>query len=171
MREGITLGWKAGLKCSTFYAVSAFLIIESIDQGIGFLRLASNLDKLVVTIFELAVISIATTLVAITPATILGALTGMCLGKFAEIANERISKYLFTLLCVLFCLTAAILIHLFFQIPITLSYHLPFDNLFIGIYETYPVSIGIPSVIYILTGGWVGWKLYSKASAQVDIQE
>ena len=170
-QQGINLGWKAGLWCSAFYAVLAFLIVEMLDLGIGFLRLAFNLDKFVVTIFELSLISIAAFVFAIIPSAILGALTGMCLGKFAEIARERISKYWFTLICVLSCFVIVTLIHLIFQIPVTLSFHLPFDSLFIGIYETYPVYIGIPSVIYILTGGWIGWKLYSNVSVYVDNQD
>ena len=176
VREGMKLGWKAGLKLSALYTVLGFFIIELRGQGIGFfdpLEIRTfDWDKFVLVVPIILGMVIVILILAIGPATILGALTGMYLGKLVEIAKERISKYFLVSLCILFCLVIAILIHLFFQIPIVLSFQSPSSDYHsLGVYETYPFSIGIPSIIYILTGGWIGWQLYSKAPIQIDKQE
>jgi hypothetical protein len=124
-QDRINLGWRVGFRLPTLYAVFTFLIIESLDEGIGFFRLAFNLDKFVITIFEFVMISITAFLIAILPAAILETPTGLCLGSSAEVARGRIPNYLFSLFCILFCLAIVALIHLIFQIPLRLSFELP----------------------------------------------
>jgi hypothetical protein len=91
----------------------------------------------------------------------------MYIGKLVEITKERVSKYIFVSICVLSCLVIAILFHLVFHIPVILSFQYPAAADF-GVYETYPFSIGIPTIIYVLTGGLVSSKLYSMATIKTD---
>ena len=164
-RAGMNLGWKAGLILSLLYVIIGIFIIESLGYGVGFSSLkfydSFPWGDFFAMIFAVIIMIL---LLAIAPATIIGALTGTYLGILAETTRGRISKYLFVLLCIASCLVVVILIHLLFQIHTTLSFQTSnSDYLSMGIYESYPMYMGIPSVIYILTGGWIGWKLYSKA--------
>lgn len=162
---GTHLGWKAGLILSSMYAILGILVIELLGYGVGFFSVefyngfpwVEFVGLIFATIITIAILAIA-------PATIFGALTGRCLGVLAKTTSEHLSKYLFVLLCVVSCLMVVILIHIMFQVSITLSFQGPPSEYSLGVYESYPFSIGIPSMIYVLTGGWIGWKIYSKAS-------
>jgi MFS family permease len=164
-RVGMNLGQKTGLILSLLYAAIGFVIIELLGIGAGFS------SPYFYTSFPASfpwggftIVIIIIMLIAVLPATIIGGLTGACLGVLTEKTKGHISKYPFVLLCITSCLVAIILIHLLFQIPVSLSFEISnTDFLSFGIYESYPFCLGIPSVIYILTGGWIGWKLYSKA--------
>jgi hypothetical protein len=162
---GTNLGWKAGLILSSMYAILGILVMELLGYGVGFFSFefydGFPSVKFVAAIFA-TIITIA--ILAIAPATVIRALTGRCLSVPAKTTSEHLSKYLFILLCVVSCLIVVILIHIMFQVPITLSFQGSLSEYSLGVYESYSFSIGIPSVIYILTGGWIGWKIYSKAS-------
>jgi hypothetical protein len=165
LRAGMNLGRKTGLIVSSLYATIGFFVIELLGIGAGFSSpyfYTSFPTSFPWGGFIITIIIIM--LIAVVPATIIGGLTGACLGVLTEKTRGYISKYHFVLLCVTSCLVVIILIHLLFQIPISLSFEISnteFPSL--GIYESYPFCLGIPSVIYIITGGWTGWKLYSKA--------
>jgi hypothetical protein len=164
-RVGMNFGRKTGLILSSLYAVIGFFVIELLGYGAGlsspyfYTSFPSSFPWV-----GFIIVIIIILLIAIAPATIIGALTGACLGVLAEKTRGRISKYPFVLLCFTSCLVAIIFIHLLFQIPLTLSFEISnTEFLSFGIYESYLFRLGIPSVIYILTGGWIGWKLYPKA--------
>ena len=159
-KEGAKLGSRVSFVVSILYAVVGFYAVELFGEGVGLLSLSSEL--IIWGVLSIFGIIIAIFLFAIVPATIIGILTGTCLGIFTKFAQRKqISKYFFVLLCVFFCMVAVIGIHLLFQIPITLSFDPPSHEFSLGTYETYPFLIGIPSIIYIFTGGWIGQQLYS----------
>ena len=175
-REGMKLGFKASLALSTFYAILGFFTVELLGRGVGFLSLFEKPDEwhinfyLIVVIIGVLLMIITILFLAIAPAIILGTITGMFIGKIAEIIKERIPKYFFVSLSIFSCLVIAILLHLFFHIPVVLSFQPPLVSEF-DIYDTYPFYTGIPTVIYVLTGGWVGSQLYSKTVIKIVKQE
>jgi len=167
--EGMLLGGKTGLIVSLLYSV--VIVIESVGPGLGFSYLPSEFGfwgKVVVTILGLIAIVFFTTV----PATIVGGITGMYLGQLAKFLGERsgMSRYLFLAVCVFSCLVGVILFHILFRGPIANSFLGPPFTFSIEGYGRYPILIGIPSVIYIVVGSWVGWKIYSKVGLQRDGQ-
>ncbi len=163
MWAGVELGCETSLKLSALYAIVGLLVIELLRHGEGFRDLldveASHWWSNFAFIMVATVIGIL--VLAIAPAITLGTLTGMFLGGLAAITKRRISKYFFVAFCILSCTAMAILIHLFLKIPVTLSFQNPSAN-GMAIYLTYPFHVGVPSIIYILAGGWIGSQLYSK---------
>jgi hypothetical protein len=171
--EGMKLGSKAGFRLSLLYALVGIFLVEVVSkallwdwQAIGMFDWQNLIQA--TPIFLLALLYIL--FVAIGPATILGILTGMLLGKFFEITIGRISKYFLVFSCALLCMIIASLIHRFFDISIVFSFELPVTTqpqyLSMGIYQTYPFYMGIPSLVYVLTGAWAGWQLYLKSGIQ-----
>jgi hypothetical protein len=154
MQEGMELGCKAGFRLSTLYAISSIFFIGAFAGGSGFLNgLASaflSWDSFIHAISIFISVAFVIFFVAIGPAAVLGTLTGMLLGKFAEIFIGRISKYFFVFSCALLSVLIAVLIHLFFNIQ----------------FGTYPFYMEIPAILYVLAGGWAGWQLYLKSLSQ-----
>jgi hypothetical protein len=176
---GMELGSKAGFRLSLLYAIfSIFLVLlaEALRDGFGSLDLralgASEWYGLThaVPLFLLIVLLIL--FVAVAPATILGILTGMLLGKFVEIFIGRLSKYVLVVSCAFLCMIIATLIHLFFNIPVVFSFQpapiAEANHFSMGVFESYPFYMGIPTLLYVLAGGWIGWQLYLKSLIQMD---
>jgi hypothetical protein len=165
--EGLLLGGKTGLIVSLLYSV--VVVIELVGPGLGFSYLPSEFGfwgKVVVTILGLIVIVSFTTV----PATIIGAVTGMYFGQLTKFLGERsrMTRYLFLVVCVSSCLVVVMLFHILFRGPIANSFQSQSSIFSEGVYGTYPVLIGIPSVIYVLVGSWVGWRLYSRLGIRED---
>jgi len=179
VHEGMDLGSKAGFRLSLLYAISGIFLTflaEVFRYGVGFLNWQGiesfDWSQLIFAVSALLGVAFLIFFVAIGPATILGILTGMLLGKFAEIFKRRISKYFLIFSSALLCIIIAVLIHLFFDINIVFSFQQPPTTeshyFSMGIYETYPFYMGIPTILYILAGGWTGWQLYLKSLSQMD---
>ena len=172
--EGLRLGGKAGFIIAIWYAIAGILIIEFLGQGVGLLSFPSEQEGgLRLFVFVTIVTIIMIFFFAITPAVIIGALTGMYIGQLAKLTGARLPRYLFLMLCISLCLVVIILIHVFFKIPIVLSFQNstpPTSSGSLGVYETYPFAIGIPSLIYLVMGIWGGGKLYSKVSTHENEQ-
>ena len=178
---GMELGSKAGFRLSMLYAISAILLVFLVgvfEPGVGFpdwreIR-AFEWYRLIQAARIFLLTALLILFVAVGPATILGILSGMLLGKFVEIAIGRISKYFLVFSCALLCMIIAILIHLFFDIHIVFSFQPPpttQSNYFsMGIFGTYPFYMGIPTIVYVLAGGWIGWQLYLKSLIHMDEQ-
>jgi hypothetical protein len=172
VHKGMELGSRAGFRLSTVYAISGIFLVflvEVLKYGVGdfdWYKLIQGAPIIFIAAFLIL-------LVAVGPATILGILTGMLLGNFVEIFIGRISKYFLIFSCALLCMLIAILIHLFFDIPIVFSFQQPPTQspyFSMGVFETYPFYMGIPTILYILAGGWTGWQLYLKSRIHMDEQ-
>jgi hypothetical protein len=148
--------------------VVGLVVAEFLGQGIGFSSLPSEAENWEQFVIIIVTIITMILFVAIIPATIIGAMTGMYFGQLAKLIGEIMPRHLFLALCVSSCLVVIILFHIWLKIPITLSFQSPDSISFpsIGVYGTYPFFIGIPSVIYALTGIWFGWKFHSKVGIQ-----
>ena len=173
--EGLRLGGKAGFRISIWYAIAGILIIEFLGQGVGLLSFPSEQEGgLRLFVFVIIVTIIMIFFFAITLAVIIGALTGMYIGQLAKLTGARLPRHLFLMLCVSFCLVVILLFHIFFKIPIILSFQNSTpptsSGSSLGVYETYPFAIRIPSVIYVVMGIWEGGKLYSKVSTHENEQ-
>jgi hypothetical protein len=69
-------------------------------------------------------------------------------------------------LCILSCLSIVILFHVLFKIPIVLSSQNLSNDKYIGGFTAYPFLVGIPSLLYIFTGGLVGLRLYTQTTVK-----
>jgi hypothetical protein len=165
--EGLLLGGKTGLRVSMLYITVGLIVMEFLGRGLISSPVSPSWGfwgKVILTILAGGVVFIF----SIVPGTIIGALTGMYFGLLTKLLGERqrISKYLFLAMCGSSCFIAVILFHILFRGPIADSLaHKP-DLFTIGNYGTYPFIIGIPSVLYILIGTWLAWKLHSKVGIQ-----
>jgi hypothetical protein len=177
VQGGMALGSKAGFRLSLLYAISGIFLVflvEELRDGSGFLdwqaveafdwfRLAHAVPIFLITVSLIL-------FVAVGPATILGILTGMLLGKFVEIFIGHLSKYSIVISCASLCMVIAILIHIFFDIPIVFSFQptptAQASYFSLGVFETYPFYMGIPTILYVFAGGWTGWQLYLKSRIQ-----
>jgi hypothetical protein len=164
--EGLFSGGKTGLIASTLYAAIGMIIAEFLGQGMDLSWLPSQAENWGQFVLMMVTIVTMILFVAIIPATIIGALTGLYIGQLTKLFGEIIPRHLFLALCVSFCLVVVISFHTLLRIPVTLSFQSSDSALDIGVYGTYPFSIGIPSVIYVLLGIWVGWTFHSKVGIQ-----
>jgi hypothetical protein len=148
IRAGLILGLQAALCLSIGYAVLGTLIVDILTE--------SQMSLILLT-FGLPAIG----LLAIAPAVCYGIFTGVVLGFLAGEMAGRTSRFAFMVLSITICLAIAAASHFLCGIKIVLSFE-PSD-MYSGIYGSYLFYIGFPTFIYILTGGWAGWRLYAKA--------
>ena len=167
-RDSLIFGGKAGFILSVLYAIGGLLLIEVLGQGMGLLSAPVAPDDWGDSIGIILIVLTMILLFVILPATFIGAMTGMFLGYLAKRFVKVMPKHLYLAIAVCFCLVVVIGIHLLVGIPIELSFQTSSSPYSSGAYETYPFSIGIPSMIYMLMGIWVGWRLYSKADSQIN---
>ena len=151
--KGVKFGFKAGLGLSIIYAVLGILVVEILGIGLDLGLLGPIVASPIIFILGIA------------PATVFGILTGIILGLFAANLKRYFSRLSFAVFSIAICVLLVGLFHLVFGVQIVLSFQtVPVSPSYLsaGIYETYPFYIGIPTIIYILTGGWAGWELYPK---------
>jgi hypothetical protein len=152
--ESTKLGSKLGLILSSIYGVAGmliFVVVPSIGE-LG-IRDIPWIAGFIFYIFLLAVL----------PSTIIGLLTGIIIGWIVEFKfTKKFSKITFLLASIATCSLIAVLIHILFDINIVLSFEPPSGPYSLGYLENYPFLFGIPTIIYVLAGGWFGWKIYSK---------
>jgi hypothetical protein len=164
--SGTIYGFVAGLGLSMIYALAGLIIVDLVQATFPIF--------LIFLIFGSATILV----LAIIPAALYGTYTGLILGVTAELLGSRISRGAYVLLSLMICVGIAVLTHLVFRIPVVLSFEsLPpsftrrstFLNIFLGFgpgslapYDSYLFWIGLPTIIYLFTGGWIGSRLYNK---------
>jgi hypothetical protein len=146
---GMKLGFKLSLILATTYSFIGVFIVENLTQ-----HDTSNF------LFVLVLGSSVILLLAILPAVFYGVLTGMFLAVIISKYKRLLSSITSVLLGMALCAVITVLTHFLFNIPVTLSFVYPSTSYGLGIYETYPFYIGIPSIIYILSGGWASWYIY-----------
>ncbi|MGB8646789.1 MAG: hypothetical protein WCF84_16230 [Anaerolineae bacterium] len=161
MWRGAKLGLKASLGLSLVYAVLVLLISDT--RNIIFLILPQA--DLFIFIF------------AIGPAMLYGTITGAILEGLANRLQNKFSVHAFIMISILLCLVIAILSHYLFAIqPDFTGKNMiePDDSdsrygrlLETQFFETYPFYIGVPTLIYVIMGGWAGGRLYRKAREAV----
>jgi ABC-type uncharacterized transport system permease subunit len=100
-------------------------------------------------------------IIAILPSVLYGSITGTILGAIVATLKKRTSSILVICYGLLVCIVIAVLSHLLFQVHVDLSslthfVSSPYDDF----YQTYFISLGLPTIIYILSGGWAAWFIY-----------
>ena len=190
--KGLAIGAKVGFVFSATYGIVGFIIIEALGNGTYFFQLSLDVLQSVFTTLTtnsfswgniaasfmliglvfigLLMVVFYITILAIVPSTFLGGITGFWLGVFTKTASQRFSKNIFVSLCALSCLCVVLLIHGLFKIPLTFSFQGLSSDEFIGGFTSYPFLIGVPSLIYIFTGGWIGLRLYLQTTVKIDEQ-
>lgn len=152
--ESAKLGSKFGLILSSIYGIVGMLI---------FIVPPSINEMGIKVIPIIAVFIFYIFLLAILPSTIIGLLTGIIIGRIVEFKfTKMFSKATFLLASIVVCGLIAALIHILFDVKIVLSFEPPSGPYSLGYIQTYPFLFGIPTIIYILAGGWFGWKIHSK---------
>ncbi len=161
---GAKLGFLAGLGLSIAYAILATAITGVLLYG------PSGLALPLLLLFGAPLIG----LYAILPAILYGVFTGVLLGFMAERTQGKISRWALVGICIVTCVVIALLSHYLLQIYVTLSFDEPIlftkatdtianARMHFAPFDSYPFYIGIPTIIYIWTGGWAGWRLYRQA--------
>jgi hypothetical protein len=153
---GFNYGAKAGFWLSIIYALTGMIVVTLAAGGFrAFPALVVLLAVGFVVIFFMA----------IAPAALYGLFTGIILGALIEKFKKRIPKYIYSVLSMMICLSIAVITHLLFGIRPALSFNSMAssgESFGLAPFDSYLFSIGFPTIIYIITGGWTGWKLYSK---------
>ena len=149
--ESVNLGYKFGLVLSTTYAIIGTFIVALFKDGIESFPASLILSTLAI-------------LIVVTPSMIIGGWTGMIMGTIAKSRLARqTSKTFFVSMSLLTCSLTAIFIHSFFRINIVLSFEPSTSSgISSGIFGTYPFLFGIPTIIYIIAGGWFEKTIYSR---------
>jgi hypothetical protein len=154
-RFGVQLGWKLSFFLSVVYAFLGVFVIETfIEPSLG--------NFLIVWAMGSPIIFA----VAILPAVIIGVVTGAGLSLLVSHLRERISTTTSFMLGFTFCIGMMVLVHLIFNVEVRFSFVDFSANIVpFGIYGTYPFFIGLPSIIYVLSGGWASYNLFKRFEA------
>ncbi len=165
---GAKSGARVALVLSVAYAIC------SVPVG---LALRGGLVWLSYTLVYLFVGAPLIAILGILPALVLGTLTGAVLAEFASGMVGKIPRAIFVLPSICTCIAVVAAIHDLWGIQIAASLNqaaaiagqpaaqLIIDNDdLLSPFNSYPLYIGIPSLIYILAGGVVGWRLMTRAA-------
>ena len=151
---GIGLGFKLSLLLSIIYAFLGVFIVETFTEyGVGGFLLAWIYGSPIISIW------------AILPAAIYGILTGFLIGILVRRFQDHFFRITLIMAGIILCAIVAAMSHYILGIHATFD----FVNRAIGygsagtLYETYPFYIGVPSIIYTLSGGWATWYIYKEA--------
>jgi len=143
-RANVRLSVKISVVLSLMYAITIIFLL--------FLKR----NELNIFLFALILGSPLIAIVIIYPSVILGHLTGRLIVNFSKFDYFRnIPRNVFSVLCALICALIVLLIHIIFQLKVDFSL-----SLSTNILQNYMWIIGIPSIGYIIAGGWFGWKIY-----------
>jgi hypothetical protein len=154
-----TLGCAFGFCLSIAYIVAAILIfIVFIIADTSSPQTSSTEEIKAILLVSVFGVFIAL-LIAVLPSVFIGLVTGVAIITIAEDFAQKTSKAVFTVISMATCSLIAILIHIIFRIKVSLSFE---SHNMLGFFETYLFLFGIPTIIYILAGGWFGWKIHSK---------
>jgi hypothetical protein len=169
--DGLKLGFKLGLFLPVAYLVIAILVIELLQLNFHTTTIAHLREfRPEPRMFFVLFVHILPGLLfqyAIVPSVFYGVFTGALLGIIIGSLKKRFSRYAILILSVTVCIIIAFSSYIFFGIHPVLSFENESFYSF-GIYETFPITIGFPTVIYIFASGWLGWQLYSKMLKQTE---
>lgn len=150
-RVGVIMGLKLAVGLSIAYAILSVF---------GSMIFTSGFSGIVPTLFVLIVGSPLIILFGVLPAILYGMVTGRIIGVLAARLEAHLSRLSFAIISVVTCASIAALSHILLGITPNFSFR-PMDNFsWFGEFDSYPILIGFPTLIYILAGGWAGWKLY-----------
>jgi hypothetical protein len=146
--SGADLGAKTGLLLSALYSVLVVAIFGSWE-------LAGSYFVIVLGLYAAILI----------PVLLLGILTGAILGWLSKRLSGVVSKPRFIQVGILVCIILVVALHLvyFTGIPLLTAKYAaePFvPSLSI---REYWIFIGFPSIIYMISGGWLSHELWMKA--------
>jgi hypothetical protein len=148
---------------SSILSIKLSIILSTIYAIIGTLVLFLKRNELNSFPAALALGSPLIILIVIYPSVIFGYLTGRIISNIAKFSfANKVSTVTFASISMLIYISIVLAIHMIFGIRIDLSFELPTNPKLFEIQKTYLLTIGIPFTIYILAGGWFGWKIHSK---------
>jgi hypothetical protein len=164
---GADLGMKAGCLLSTLYSVLAVVVILATTGALNSVSLP------LVALLPLHILPIY--LLILIPVLPLGAITGALLGWLSKLLSGTIPKQRFFRVGIFVCVVLLLIIHVaFFTLyPLIAEQDSGYENEWNSkdftvplvpwmSMQTYLIFIGIPSIIYIVGGGWVSHKLALK---------
>jgi hypothetical protein len=148
---------------SSILSIKLSAILSIIYASISILILFQTRDELYMFPSALILGSPLIALIVIYPSIIFGYLTGRIISNIAKFSfAEKTPTAIFAIISMFICSSIVLAIHMVFGIKIDLSFDLLTNPKLFEIKKTYLLTIGIPFTIYILAGGWFGWKTHSK---------
>jgi hypothetical protein len=155
-KAGFILGLKAGLGLSVIYLLAFVLLV--------FASTVPRLDGLGDLITGGAMLLFFTFLVGgvigILPATFLGGITGWLLGWALERRGESLTRGQFALMSMGICFVIA----LFVNVVLVMAGWTQAEGA-ADFFSGYLLLLGVPSLIYVAVGAWVGMRLYRRRAA------
>jgi hypothetical protein len=155
-RAGFILGLKAGLRLSALY-VLAFVLLVLVSTMSRLDGLGDIITGGAVLFFFAFLIG---GLIGILPATFLGGITGWMLGWVLERRGESLTRGQFALMSMGICFVIAV----FVNVVLIMAGWTQAEGA-ADFFSGYLLFLGVPSLIYVAVGGWVGTRLYMRRAA------
>lgn len=155
-KAGFILGLKAGLRLSALY-VLAFVVLVLVSTMSRLDGLGDIITGGAVLLFFAFLIG---GLIGILPATFLGGITGWVLGWVLERRGESLTRGQFALLSMGICFVIA----LFVNVVLVMAGWTQAEDA-ADFFSGYLLFLGVPSLIYVAVGSWVGMRLYMRRAA------
>jgi hypothetical protein len=155
-KAGFILGLKTGLRVSALYLLMFVLLVlvstMSRLDGLGDIITGGAVLLFVAFLFG--------GLIGILPATFLGGITGWVLGWVLEKRGESLTRGQFALMSMGICFVIA----LFVNVVLVMAGWTQSEGAE-DFFSGYLLLLGVPSLIYVAVGGWVGTRLYMRRAA------
>lgn len=155
--HGMRLGLKAGLVLASVYALLG--LFTEVGRQIW---LTQDLRIMMLPIFRMGWAGLLPLyfLLSFGAALALGALTGGLIGDLWMRFGRRIDGRIFALTVLILCASIVVGLHAIFQVKIDLAIapllvdqnEWPSNSL--GLLVSYPFSVGVPSILYVVAGAW-----------------
>ncbi len=167
LRDSALIGMKTGVVFSTLYILYN-LFIRLAVVVIGSAQSPDILSRIgwitIIVIFVGCIIGIA-------PSFVIGAVTAMLIGLALWIGKRWLSTFIAVTIGLAICLSLVGIIEygIWSQVankvnnPQAIGY-----GWFGAIYLSWR---GIPTVIYIASGGWMGWRLFKRLSRRINLRD
>ena len=110
-------------------------------------------------------------IIGIAPSFVIGAVTAMLIGLALWIGKRWLSTFIAVTIGLAICLSLAGIIEygIWPQVANKVNNPQAIDYGWFGV--IYPSWRGIPTVIYIASGGWMGWRLFKRLSGRKNIRD
>ena len=156
-KVGFILGLKTGLGLSVIYLLMFVLLVlvSTVPRLDGLGDIITGGAVLLFFVFLIG------GLIGILPATFLGGITGWVLGWVLERRGESLTRGQFALMSMGICFV----IVLFVNVVLVLAGWTQSEGAE-DFFSGYLLLLGVPSLIYVAVGGWVGRRLYTRRAAR-----
>jgi len=167
LRDSALIGIKTGVVFSTLY------ILYNLFTRLGVMSISSAQSPDILSRMgwlTLIILGVGG-LIGLAPSFVIGAVTAMLIGLALWIGKRGLSIFIAIMIGLVICLSLAGIVEygLWSQIANKATNPQASES---GWFEViYPSWRGIPLVIYIASGGWMGWRLFKRLSGRLNISD